>query len=138
MPFDKDGRIDPEAARRWLAEHLDPSRVSRVSPRPSPGEAASLLHAHGYLAAAERAICAAPVLVAIFGADAGLTRATADRLADLMMLAMWYDLSEAATMAGFLRDPDDLVLPASAADWRERLDWSALFDEAGAPRREPG
>jgi len=31
----------------------------------------------------------------------------------------------------------DLVLPASAADWRERLALSALFDEAGAPGRRP-
>ena len=40
--------------------------------------------------------------------------------------------------SGLARTLADLVLPASAADWRERLALSALFDEAGAPRREPG
>jgi hypothetical protein len=140
MPFDKDGRIDPAVARRWLAEHLDPSKVSRVSPRPVPGVAvapagaSALSHAHGYLAAAQRAICETPVLVAIFGAEAGMTRAAVDRLADLAMLAMWHELGEAAAVAGFLRDADDLVLPADAADWRARVNWPALFDAAGAAR----
>ena len=137
MPFDKDGRIDPAVARRWLAEHLDPSKVSRVSPRPAPAApsppagVSALSHAHGYLAAAQRAICETPVLVAIFGAEAGLTRSAVDRLADLAMLAMWHELGEAAAVAGFLRDADDLVLSADAADWRARVNWAGMFDLDG-------
>jgi hypothetical protein len=140
MPFDRDGRIAPDVARRWLSEHLDPSKGVRAALRPAPAvasgatDAAGLDHAHGYLAAAQHAICETPVNIVIFGAAIGLPRGTADCLADFAMLAIWHELGEAAARAGFLADADDLVLPADAADWRERVNWPALFDAAGAAR----
>jgi hypothetical protein len=88
----------------------------------------------GFAAAALFALHEAPICAALALAEVGVTRAEAERAADLLVVALWDALNGHARACGLPDGGTDGPIYA-ASDmyaWRDAVDWPALFAPDGA------
>jgi hypothetical protein len=124
LPVEPDDRVDAVEAARWVLDNLYSMKAEPT--RQAARELTTLAHLWNTLAWAAAEI---PPAVVLAGAEMGLTRAQAERLANLALLFWATEPNEllAETSA------PELLLPLPE-DWRRLVNWQALFDRDGMSR----
>jgi len=121
LPVEPDDRVDAVEAARWVLDNL---RDLKAAPtRQAARELMTLAHTWNGLAYAAAEIAPAVVLA---GAELGLTRAQAERLAGLTLL-LW--AAEPNSLLAEIGAPE-LLLPHPEA-WRQWVNWPAVFGPDG-------
>jgi hypothetical protein len=132
LPVEPDGLVDALAAARWVLDTLcdlkaEPTRqaarelLRQVDPADAePGDIDWLGPVD--MAWVLREVAIAAVLA---GAEVGMRREAAERLADLVALFFWGSMNEPLKAEGL---PEGIPADLDAVlAWRERVNWPALF-----------
>jgi transcriptional regulator with XRE-family HTH domain len=121
LPVEADGRVDALAAAEWVLNNL-------YSAKAAPTRQAArglMIQAHTWNALAYAAAEIPPAVV-LAGAELGLTREAAERLAGLVLLFWAIEPNELLTETG----GPELLLPLPE-DWRRWVKWPAVFGPDG-------
>jgi transcriptional regulator with XRE-family HTH domain len=147
LPVLPDGRVDALAAARWVLANLydlkaEPTRqaawklIAATRAKPS-GLAPALdfaepLH-QGFAVGALLSLREAPIAATLALAEVGLSRAQAERAADLLVVLLWGALNEHASALGLPDSYSDGPIYAATdmLAWRDAVNWPALFDRDG-------
>jgi hypothetical protein len=121
LPVEPDDRVDAIEAARWVLDNLYSAKAAPT--RQAARELMTLAHTWNALAYAAAEIAPAVVLA---GAEMGLTREAAERLAGLALL-IW--ATGPNDLLGETGAPE-LLLPHPEA-WRRLVNWPAMFGSNG-------
>ncbi|HYE70104.1 MAG TPA: hypothetical protein VD932_01100 [Aquabacterium sp.] len=125
MPVREDGLIDVLDASAWIRDTVD-IRNGRATV-----ERAREVAVHGMVAkAAGYAVHEAPIWAAIAAAEAGVPRAQAERLADVLVVLLAKAVEEELTRAGVPNVEQAFKVPHPDA-WRRNVNWPGIYDTAG-------
>jgi transcriptional regulator with XRE-family HTH domain len=148
LPVEPDGKVDAVEAARWVLANLyglkaEPMRqaawklIAAARAKPS-GLAPALdfaepLH-QGFAVAALLSLREAPIAATLALAEVGLSRAQAERAADLLLVLLWRALNEHANALGVPdMDSDGPIYAATdMLAWRDAVNWPVLFGPDGA------
>jgi hypothetical protein len=122
LPVEPDDRVDAVEAARWVLDNLYSMKAAPT--RQAARELMTLAHTWNALAWAAAEI---PPAVVLAGAELGLTRAQAERLAGLTLLFWASGPNELLAETG----GPELLLP-HPEDWRRLVNWQAMFGSDGA------
>jgi transcriptional regulator with XRE-family HTH domain len=122
LPVEPDGRVDAVEAARWVLDNLYGLKAAPT--RQAARELMVQAHTWNALAYAAAEI---PVAVVLAGAELGLTREAAERLAGLALLFWATEPNELLAETG----APELLLPLPEA-WRDGVNWPRLFGPDGA------
>jgi hypothetical protein len=126
LPVEPDDRVDAIEAARWVLDNLYSAKAAPT--RQAARELMTLAHTWNALAYAAAEIAPAVVLA---GAEVGLSRQQAERLAGLTLLFWASGPNELLAETG----APELLLPHPEA-WRRLVNWPAMFDDDGMSRVE--
>jgi transcriptional regulator with XRE-family HTH domain len=121
LPVEPDGQVDAVEAARWVLDNLYGLKAAPT--RQAARELMTLAHTWNALAYAAAEI---PPSVVLAGAEMGLTREAAERLAGLTLLFWASGPNELLAETG----APELLLPHPEA-WRRLVNWPAMFGPDG-------
>jgi hypothetical protein len=122
LPVEPDGRVDALRAAQWVLDNLNDTKAEPT--RRAARELLPQAHTWNALAYAAGEI---PFAVVVAAAELGLTRAQAEKLADLALLLWATGPNELLAESG----APELLLPHPEA-WRANVKWPGMFDRDGA------